>query len=77
VRSGRPPIDFLDIRILALLDERLFHSADSIAEALGVSHSTILSHLPESLCMENFYLGWILHKVTTSLRKIRMETCRE
>jgi hypothetical protein len=24
VRSGRPPIDFLDIRILALLDEQLF-----------------------------------------------------
>jgi DNA-binding Lrp family transcriptional regulator len=48
VRSRRPPIDFLDIRILALLDEQPFHSVYSIAEALGASHSTILSHLRES-----------------------------
>jgi hypothetical protein len=39
VRSGRPPIDFLDIRILALPDEQPFHSAYSIAETLGLSHS--------------------------------------
>jgi DNA-binding MarR family transcriptional regulator len=49
VRPGRPPIDFLDIRILAVLGERPFHSASSIAEALGVSYSTILGHLRESL----------------------------
>jgi hypothetical protein len=51
VRSGRPPMDFLDIRILTLLDEQPFHSDYSIAEALGVSHSTILGHLNESLGM--------------------------
>jgi hypothetical protein len=38
VRSGTLPIDFLDIRILALLDEHAFHSASSIAEVLCVSH---------------------------------------
>jgi biotin operon repressor len=44
--------------ILALLDEQPFHSAHSIAEGLGVSHSTILSHLLESLGMEFFiYVG--------------------
>jgi DNA-binding Lrp family transcriptional regulator len=47
-----PPIDFLDIRILALLDEQLFHSASLIAEALCASHSTILSRLRESLGMK-------------------------
>jgi hypothetical protein len=55
VRSGRPPIDFLDIRILALLDEQPFHSACSIPEVLGISHSTIFSHLPESLGMKIFH----------------------
>jgi Mn-dependent DtxR family transcriptional regulator len=58
VRSGRPPIDFLEIRILALLDEQHFQSAYSIAEALGVSYSTVLSHLRESLGTKVFvYVG--------------------
>jgi hypothetical protein len=48
VRSGRPSIDFLDIRILALLDEQPFHSIYSVAKALGLSDSTILSHSRES-----------------------------
>jgi hypothetical protein len=51
-------LTFLDIRILALLDEQLFHSAYSIAEALGTSNSTILSDLRESLDMTFFmYVG--------------------
>jgi hypothetical protein len=58
VRSGKPPIDFLDIRILALLDKQPFHLASSTAEALCVSHLIILSHLRESLVMKIFiYVG--------------------
>jgi hypothetical protein len=53
VRSGRPPIDFLDIRILASLDEQPFHSAYSIVKALCVSHTIIFSHLRNRL-HENF-----------------------
>jgi hypothetical protein len=34
---GQATIGFLDILILALLDEQPFHSAYSIAEALAVS----------------------------------------
>jgi hypothetical protein len=52
VRSGRPSIDFLDIQILALLDEQPFHSIYSVAEALGLSDSTILSHSWESFGMK-------------------------
>jgi hypothetical protein len=48
VRSGRPPIGFLDIRILALLDERRFHSDYSITQTVGVSQSSVLNHLLES-----------------------------
>jgi hypothetical protein len=61
-RSGGPPIDFLDIRILALPDERPFHLAYSIAESLYVSHSTILSHLRKSLRLKRFHLRWIPHE---------------
>jgi predicted HTH transcriptional regulator len=67
VQSGRPRIDFLDIRILALLDEQPYHSAYLIAEALGVSHLTILSHLRESPDTKVFHLRWIPHDLTTSL----------
>jgi hypothetical protein len=41
VRSGSPPIDFLDIRIPALLEEQPFHSVYLIAQSVCVSHSTI------------------------------------
>jgi hypothetical protein len=58
VQLGRPPIDLLDIPLLALLDEKLFHSVYSIADALWVSYSIVLNHLPESLGMEIFiYIG--------------------
>jgi hypothetical protein len=67
VWSGRPLINFFDSRILALLDEQPLHSAYSIAEALGSSHSTILSHLRESLGMKTFHLHWIPRELTTSL----------
>jgi hypothetical protein len=77
VRFGRPPNDFLDIRILALLDEQPFHSVYSIPEVLCVSHSTILNQLRQSLRVKNFHLRWIPHELTTSSRQIRMETCRE
>jgi hypothetical protein len=66
-RSSRPPIDFLDIRTLAFLNEQPFHSAYSIGEALGISHSTILGHLRESLGMNSFLLRWIPRELTTSL----------
>jgi biotin operon repressor len=80
VRSGRLLIGFLDIRILtslALLGEQSFHSVDSIAQALGVSRSTILSYLRQSLGMKIFHLRWISHELTTRLQQIRMEICRE
>jgi hypothetical protein len=77
VRSGNPPIDLLDIRISALLDEQPFHSVYSIVETLCISHSTFLSHLRELLGLKNFHLRWIPHKLTTSLREIRIEACRE
>jgi hypothetical protein len=77
VGSGSPPIDFLDILTPALLDQQPFHSVYSIAEVLGVSHSTFFSYLWESPGMKIFHFRWIPHELTTSLRRIRMETCRD
>jgi hypothetical protein len=53
VRFARPLTDFLDIRIMALLNEQPCHSAYSIVQALVVSHSIVLCHLRESLGLKN------------------------
>jgi hypothetical protein len=56
LRSGWPPVDFLDIQILSNLEKYPFHSAYSLAEILKVSHATILKHLHEALGMKHFHL---------------------
>jgi hypothetical protein len=52
-RSGRPPIDHLDTKILACLESEPFQSTYSLAEALGVSQATVLNRLHSSLGMKN------------------------
>jgi hypothetical protein len=69
---GRPALDFVDLKIIAILDRELFHSAYSLAEAIGVSHSTIFRHLQDSLDMKNFHLRWIPHLLTEDLRQGRV-----
>jgi hypothetical protein len=76
-RSGRPPTDFLDIRILACLEKQPFRSACSIAEILNVSHTTILIHLHNALGMKLFHLTWIPHQLTEQLRITKIQKCQE
>jgi hypothetical protein len=45
IRTGRPPLDDIDAKILAILDKSPFGSARSIAERLFVSHTTGLYYL--------------------------------
>jgi hypothetical protein len=73
--SSRTPIDFCDIKILACLEKKPFHSADSLAEVLLLSHSIILNHLHDSVGMKIFHLRWIAHELTDKLREIRIEKC--
>jgi hypothetical protein len=76
-RLGRRPIDFLNIRILSLLDEQQFHSTHSIADAMGISHLIILNYLREPYGMKFSHLCWIPDELRESIRCIRMETGRE
>jgi hypothetical protein len=39
--TGRPPLDDLDAKIMAILDKSLFESACSIAETLDIVYSTV------------------------------------
>jgi hypothetical protein len=76
-RSGRPPIDFLDIQILSSLEKQSFHSAYLLAEILDVSDTTILNHLHDSLGMKFFHLRWIPNQLTEQLRVSRIQKCQE
>jgi hypothetical protein len=63
-RPGRLRINFLHLQILGCLEKEPFHSAYSLAQVLGVSHTTILNHLHDSLMMKIFHLRWIPHVLT-------------
>jgi hypothetical protein len=56
IRTGRPPLDDLDAKILTILDKSPFESANSIADTLGVANSTILLHLHNSIGFRSFHL---------------------
>jgi DNA-binding transcriptional ArsR family regulator len=76
-RSGRPPIDFLDIQILSSLEKHPFHSAYSLAEIVDVSHTTILNHLRDSFGMKLFHSHWIPNQLTEQLRASRIQKCQQ
>jgi hypothetical protein len=47
IRTGRPPPDNIDAKILAILAKSSFKSAHSIAERLLLPYLTVLQHLHE------------------------------
>jgi hypothetical protein len=55
-RLGKPILDFIDSKIIVLIDQEPFNSAYSLAEAIGVPHSMILRHLQDSLGMKSSHL---------------------
>jgi hypothetical protein len=69
IHIGRPPLDDLDIKILAVLDKSLFESACSISETLHVAHSIILLHLHDSISFRSFHLYWVTHLLMYDLRE--------
>jgi hypothetical protein len=75
-RPGRPPLDNIDAKILALLTAYPFHSAYSLADSIGISQQCVLNHLHDSLGLQNFQLRWIPHELTELLRDERVEFCQ-
>jgi hypothetical protein len=70
-RSGIPPIDHLDAKIMVCLEGEPFSSACSLAKALDVSPATVLSCLHNSLGMKNLHLRWVAHQSIDDLRQAR------
>jgi hypothetical protein len=75
IRTGKPPLDDLDAKILVILDKYPFELARSIAETLRVTHSTVLLylHLHDSIDFRSFDLYWVPHLLTHDLREKRKE----
>jgi hypothetical protein len=76
-RSGRPPINCLDLQILSSLRKQPFHSAYSLPAILNVLLTIILNHLRDSLHLKCFHLRWITHQLTGQLRATRVQKCEE
>jgi hypothetical protein len=73
IRTRRPPLDDLDMKILAILNKSPFESAHSIsiAERLFVAHPKVLPHLHDSIGFKLFHLHWIPYLLTDNLREKR------
>jgi hypothetical protein len=71
IRTGRPPLDNVDAKNLAILDKSPFESARSIAERLRVSRTTMLNHLHMSIGFKSFHLHCVQHLLTDDLRQKR------
>jgi hypothetical protein len=56
IRTGRPPLDDLDAKIVDILDKSPFESARSIGETPDVAHSIVLLHLHDSIDFRSFHL---------------------
>jgi hypothetical protein len=73
---GRPPLDGLDAKILAVADKSPFESSLSIAKRPIVSYSIVLQHLHESIGFKSFDLHRVPHLLTVELREKRKEFAR-
>jgi hypothetical protein len=76
IPTGRPPLDDIDAKILAIWNKSSFESARSIAEMLCVRHTTVLNHLHLSIGFKSCHLCWVPHLLTEDLRQKRKDDAR-
>jgi hypothetical protein len=69
IRTGRPPLDAFDYKILAILDKYPLKSSRSIVKKLLIAHSKVLQHLRESLGFKSFHLHLVPDLLTGDLRE--------
>jgi hypothetical protein len=69
IHSGRPPLDDLDGKLLAILEKSPFESSHSIAERLLVAKSTMLRYLHEFIEFKSFHLRYVPHLLSRDFSK--------
>jgi hypothetical protein len=67
--TAGPPLDDLDLKILAILDKPLFKSDCSISEKLYVGCAIVLEYLHVSIDFKSFHLRWVPYLLTNNLRQ--------
>jgi hypothetical protein len=67
IRSGRPPLDDFDGKILAILDKSPFEPAHSMSERLLVTYPRVSQYLHEFFWFKSFHLHWVPHLLTGDL----------
>jgi hypothetical protein len=72
IRSGRPPLDDLNSKFLAIVEKSPFESSDSITEGLLVRQSTVLLYLHESIGFKSFHFHWVPHLLSVDFSKNEM-----
>jgi hypothetical protein len=73
IRIRRLLLDDLDAKIMAILDKSPFESARSIADTLGIAHSTVLLCLHDLIGLISFHLHWVPHLLMHNLREKRKQ----
>jgi hypothetical protein len=76
IRTGSPPLDDIDAKILTILNKSPFESAHSIAKRLAVTHGTALNHLHISIGFKSSDLRWVPHLLIEDLRHKQKEVAR-
>jgi hypothetical protein len=76
IHTGRPHLNDIDAKILAILNKSPFESACSITERLRVSHAIVLHYLHLSIRFKLFHLRWVPHLLTEDLREKRKDDTR-
>jgi hypothetical protein len=73
IGTGRPSLDDLDAKILAILAKSPSEPARSIVGTLHIADSTAFLHLHDSLGFRSFHLHWVPYLLTYNLRGKRKE----
>jgi len=73
---GRPPLDDVDAKILALLQKEPYSSVRTLSESLRYPPTTVYRHLTDALQMKSRHFKWVPHLLTQELREKRSAECR-
>jgi hypothetical protein len=76
IRARRPLLDDLDAKILDILKNSPFRSADSISETISVGLATVLWRLRDCIGFRSFHLHWVSHVLIVGLCEKRTESAQ-
>lgn len=76
-KTGRPPLDDVDARILSTLNDYPFATLSMLSDACNCSIGTIYNHLTNILGYKNYTLQWVPYFLTDELKEKRLKGANE